>query len=366
MICFLCGKEFGRSSLEIHLKQCMEKYFNTDDKAKNRLVKAYQFEFDELFSYVRSAKELNNEEQEAYNKQADDMYKNLNLESCPGCGKRFLPEKLDMHLKGCKKKGSITEESSTKLLEKRMNSQLNAESKGKDDGMKKPQFLMCFLCGREFSKFSLEIHLKKCYEKYSLQEINVKCEPPDRPEILIKIFESMHSVKDCENEDVEEYNQIANKIYINCSLKKCHGCGRRFKEDSLTVHLKSCVKAANSTPQQSSNKVISRPRMLMCPLCGREFGSLSLEIHMKTCKKKYELEQAKYPKNQRKSADSIIEKFMKNQEALKSGGNYNIESANNDAYQIWSSDALVPCENCGRTFLPDRLVVHKRSCKVKK
>ena len=26
---------------------------------------------------------------------------------------------------------------------------------------------------------------------------------------------------------------------------------------------------------------------------------------------------------------------------------------------------LVPCPNCGRTFLPDRLAVHQRSCRPK-
>ena len=26
---------------------------------------------------------------------------------------------------------------------------------------------------------------------------------------------------------------------------------------------------------------------------------------------------------------------------------------------------LLPCENCGRTFAPDRLSVHQRSCKPK-
>jgi len=36
---------------------------------------------------------------------------------------------------------------------------------------------------------------------------------------------------------------------------------------------------------------------------------------------------------------------------------------NQEAYDVYSSDALAPCEFCGRTFLPDRLQVHLRSCK---
>lgn len=45
-------------------------------------------------------------------------------------------------------------------------------------------------------------------------------------------------------------------------------------------------------------------------------------------------------------------------------GTYDIDAMNEAAWQ--SSQAnLVPCDICGRTFLPDRLVVHQRSCKPK-
>ena len=36
---------------------------------------------------------------------------------------------------------------------------------------------------------------------------------------------------------------------------------------------------------------------------------------------------------------------------------------NVEAYSKWDTEALVPCFNCGRTFLPDRLKIHERSCK---
>jgi hypothetical protein len=104
----------------------------------------------------------------------------------------------------------------------------------------------------------------------------------------------------------------------------------------------------------------------MCPLCGREFGSLSLPIHMKTCKDVFDKEQQKLPAKQRRSAELILEKFNNASDNLKKGGNYDVNKLNDDAYQIWSKEALVPCEICGRTFLPDRLLVHARSCKVKK
>ena len=45
-------------------------------------------------------------------------------------------------------------------------------------------------------------------------------------------------------------------------------------------------------------------------------------------------------------------------------GNYDYTAANEAAYQSAQSN-LCPCPNCGRTFLPDRLMVHKRSCRPK-
>ena len=46
-------------------------------------------------------------------------------------------------------------------------------------------------------------------------------------------------------------------------------------------------------------------------------------------------------------------------------GNYNmaaLQDYNSQAMNDWNDKVLEPCPNCGRTFLPDRLVVHLRSC----
>ena len=39
-----------------------------------------------------------------------------------------------------------------------------------------------------------------------------------------------------------------------------------------------------------------------------------------------------------------------------------MESYNDEAFKNYNEKALDPCPNCGRTFLPDRLVVHLKSC----
>jgi hypothetical protein len=39
-----------------------------------------------------------------------------------------------------------------------------------------------------------------------------------------------------------------------------------------------------------------------------------------------------------------------------------LDEMNAMAMNTWSSESLVPCENCGRKFLPEKLIIHRRSC----
>ena len=48
--------------------------------------------------------------------------------------------------------------------------------------------------------------------------------------------------------------------------------------------------------------------------------------------------------------------------AIGSSGAYDLNAANDAAWEA-SKAQLVECENCGRKFQPERLMVHQRSCK---
>jgi hypothetical protein len=39
-----------------------------------------------------------------------------------------------------------------------------------------------------------------------------------------------------------------------------------------------------------------------------------------------------------------------------------ISAYNNGAYNKYNFEALVPCQNCGRTFKPESLVHHAKAC----
>ena len=42
-----------------------------------------------------------------------------------------------------------------------------------------------------------------------------------------------------------------------------------------------------------------------------------------------------------------------------------MQKYNEDALTNWNDNVLEACPNCGRTFLPDRLIIHMRSCNKK-
>jgi len=100
------------------------------------------------------------------------------------------------------------------------------------------------------------------------------------------------------------------------------------------------------------------PPYVICYLCGRKYGTKSITIHEPHCIKKWHAENKKLPKHLRRKMPSKPD-YSK----LANGdydGNY-IDQVNEASYKA-AQEQLIPCRNCGRTFLPDRLQVHQKSC----
>lgn len=392
LMCYICGKDFGTNSLEIHMKKCSAT--NNKGIPENYLA---------LFQRINSGDKLVEEDYENFNNKANDTFKEETLVACH-CGRRFFPDRLVIHQRGCKPTVTTNtlnvksnnnalrksfEDSSTSKLEQLMNKQLSLENKNKPNTNissssqknsltksvniaspmkpKGPVFLTCYVCSKEFSKHSLEIHLEKCMDKHFNEEINrgvpkSSIKTPNPPEELLIILEKVENKIEPSYEEIQNYNQIASSMYRELIMKQCLKCLRKFDGDRLDAHLKSCNPSQMSC-NQSKTGFATRPRMFMCPLCGKEFGSMSLDIHVKTCIAKYNREQELLPPKNRKSAETIIEKYKAMESQIKASDGYNVDMLNQGAYEAFNNDALVPCELCQRTFYPDRLIVHQRSCK---
>ena len=117
-----------------------------------------------------------------------------------------------------------------------------------------------------------------------------------------------------------------------------------------------------------------------CYICGRDFGTKSISIHIPNCIKKWEAEQKKFPKVSLETGGSLLLPlsvlfFLQSQRRPPPAAPVNLEKVisgelrgeelnkfNGEVLQEWNDSALVPCENCKRTFLPSSLVSHQRSC----
>ena len=100
------------------------------------------------------------------------------------------------------------------------------------------------------------------------------------------------------------------------------------------------------------------PPFVICHLCGRKYGTKSISIHIPQCQEKWEAENRKLPKQLRRTLPT-----QPNYEVLRSG-KFNpraVEDLNAQAFES-SKAQLIPCKHCGRTFYPEKLPIHLRSC----
>ncbi|OXU24306.1 hypothetical protein TSAR_007374 [Trichomalopsis sarcophagae] len=111
------------------------------------------------------------------------------------------------------------------------------------------------------------------------------------------------------------------------------------------------VSSATKTLEDKMLAGKRRPRSVTCYICGREFGTASFPIHEPKCLQKWHRENKTLPNSQRRN------------EPQRPNVPIDHEDWNSAAWEQ-SQALLIPCLKCKRTFLPDRLAIHERNCRV--
>lgn len=110
-----------------------------------------------------------------------------------------------------------------------------------------------------------------------------------------------------------------------------------------------------------------RPAFVMCYICGREYGTASIGIHEKHCLARWRKENDERPPKLRQSEpvkpQVNIEAARVNNEI--ESENFDLDAINEAAKEAFQAQ-FVPCETCYRTFFPDSLLIHRRSCTGRK
>ncbi|CBH18750.1 hypothetical protein, conserved [Trypanosoma brucei gambiense DAL972] len=121
----------------------------------------------------------------------------------------------------------------------------------------------------------------------------------------------------------------------------------------------------------------SRPQFLFCYLCGQQFSRVSLPIHQPQCYVKKLIEWERMDPLKRgprpmspKSHEENLKAMPAVEQSIGKGADKGTELAGRELDRFnelqiehFNKNMLLKCETCGRTFLPDRLEVHQRSCK---
>ena len=109
---------------------------------------------------------------------------------------------------------------------------------GEKKKMSRPAGIMCYICGREYFKKSINIHIDQCKVKF-LNEEKKKPKSERRPlPKEPKNFDDVVTGKGDGNRDA--YNDEAFKEYNENALERCDGCARTFLPDSFAKHQKRC------------------------------------------------------------------------------------------------------------------------------
>lgn len=130
----------------------------------------------------------------------------------------------------------------------------------------------------------------------------------------------------------------------------------------------------------ASNKPLGPgPKTRVCYICGRQYGLNSYEIHLKQCKELFLAREAQKDPKERKPLpeDPMIKLLNKtgvsetskstslNNTSTSSAGStqgISLDEINKLASESFNTETLCACVYCGRTFLPEKLTIHNKSC----
>jgi hypothetical protein len=122
------------------------------------------------------------------------------------------------------------------------------------------------------------------------------------------------------------------------------------------------------------------PKARICYVCGRQYMLHSFDIHIKQCKDLFLAREAqKDPRERKKLPEDPLEKLGSSQYGSgapssasgerrngESGGQHltrkELDELNQISTNAYNTEVLATCQFCGRTFLPEKLVIHNRSC----
>ena len=355
IICHLCGREFGSTSIGIHLKQCQQKLLvrhgtGTDSKVKTPLLPELQLS-PRLKHSETSCKENTN------TSLASSSWEPFSCK-CQFCGCKYGKHSVAIHEGRCPQNPQVQKQQNTDVREK--------------DG-KVTRQPMIRRSASIVSK-SLDVGFISAHD----------ISPPPRPETRTLNFSSLR----------------LNAVNAGHSVP-CEHCGKEIAADRVMVHSRTCKPSSQMSTEnitfptlprvlrtesgsstvsepEAHAKVVNKPSSVVCYICGREYGTKSIAIHQPQCLKKWKIANSQLPINYRKPLPRKLDNKLKltrlastensmTVQRLPEGRKIPDEVVEGYFQHCYAEfeEELLPCKKCGRTFAPERHVKHIPNCNAK-
>jgi len=107
VVCYICGRNYSSASFSIHEPNCIKK-FQLENPGKSIPKKPVVGGGDNetpIGGGKMTAKQINE-----YNEACREQFLDQGREACPNCGRKFLPDRLPIHLRSCTPDGHFARE----------------------------------------------------------------------------------------------------------------------------------------------------------------------------------------------------------------------------------------------------------------
>ena len=321
VVCYICGREFGSHSLDIHERQCIKKWHIENKKLPKHQQRPAPVKPQQL-PQLQGA-----QARESWNEAAWASAQSQQLK-CKNCGRTFNPDRLEIHQRSCTSSNpskssrnpvEVQDEVSTtqvqgrpgtgkidnpKVLKPAMidvganpepssnrgaklsggsraktparngrpKSRLSEKNTNNNGPKRRPNLVFCYICGREFTTASLPIHEPQCLQKWRIENSklpkNMRRPEPKKPQAVPLTGNGAY--------DAQAMNAAAYEA-AQSNLVSCDLCGRSFASDRIQTHVRICMKTGGSK---------GVPKLIPCDRCGQMNAEDRFENHMRFCKGK--------------------------------------------------------------------------------
>jgi len=106
VVCYICGRNYSSASFSIHEPNCIKKFqLENPGKPVPKKPVIGGGDNETPVGGKMTAKQIND-----YNEACREQFLDQGREACPNCGRKFLPDRLPIHLRSCTPDGHFARE----------------------------------------------------------------------------------------------------------------------------------------------------------------------------------------------------------------------------------------------------------------